>query len=189
MSTLLSSTNPDTVPPVPEKWKVEVAKNTWDLIPKKSLFSSSNSSTTPGGQIRAQLAYPHLDSWPYGEYVPYHLLITLTSPTPPTINLTACETTLTLTQRISCNVRRKRVAARAEEKVLPGQTVGGVGFECTKDGVWGEDEQDEMGWSKVLVVMGQMRVKGLPTFFTDVMSLIVSLRSGSYAWPRRSNVG
>ena len=66
------------------------------------------------------------------------------------------------------------MAARAEEKVLPGQTVGGVGFECTKDGVWGEDEQDEMGWSKVLVVMGQMRVKGLPTFFTDVMSLIVS---------------
>jgi hypothetical protein len=171
----LSSTNPDTIPPVPEKWKIEVAKTTWDLIPKKSLFSSSSSNPLPtGGQIRAQLAYHHLDSWPSGEYVPYHLLITFTSPTPPTLNLTACETTLTVTQRISCNVRRKKVAVRAEEKVLPGQKVGGVGFACTKDGIWGEDEKDEAGWSKVMVVMGQMRVKGLSTFFTDVMSLVVS---------------
>ena len=63
---------------------------------------------------------------------------------------------------------------RAEEKVSPGQKVGGVGFECTKEGVWVGDEKDEVGWSKVLVVMGQMRVTGLPTFFTDVMSLVVS---------------
>jgi hypothetical protein len=186
LSNFLSSTNPDTIPEVPEKWKIDIAKDVWNLAPKKSLFqsmsdlgSSANGGGANGGQVRIQFAYPHLDTWPSGQNIPYHLLITLTTPsTPPTFNLTQCETSFSLTQRISCNVRRKGVAVRAEEKVSPGQSINGVGFECTKEGVWTADESDEgLGWSKVLVIMGQMRIKGLPTFFTDVMSLVVSLVS------------
>lgn len=56
-------------------------------------------------------------------------------------------------------------------------TVGpkGFGFELTKDGIWSGTEEDGDGWSKVMVQMGTVQISGLPTIFTDVMSLVVSL--------------
>ena len=57
----------------------------------------------------------------------------------------------------------------------------GFGFEMTKDGIWSGTEEDGDGWSKVMVQMGTVQLNGLPTFFSDVMSLVVS--------PPKSEIG
>ena len=121
-----------------------------------------------------QFSTPDLDLWPPGLPIPYHLLLTFTSRTPSTIDLTRSEISFDLKQRIQINKRSAGVAQAFEDILEPGSTGKQFGFEMTKDGIWSGNEEDGDGWSKIMVQMGTVQVTGLPSIFTSVMSLVVS---------------
>ncbi|KAH8090864.1 hypothetical protein HD553DRAFT_347322 [Filobasidium floriforme] len=194
ISTLLARTNPNEVADVPEKWKSEIVKDAWEVTASGGiggLFKKkSRGDEATEGVVRIQFATPNLDLWPPSRPIPYHLLLTFTSRTPSSIDLTRSEISFDLKQRIQTNKRSAGVAKAFEEVIEPsrssamgsgsgtGVTVGpkGFGFELTKDGIWSGTEEDGDGWSKVMVQMGTVQINGLPTIFTDVTSLVYQLR-------------
>jgi hypothetical protein len=134
-----------------------------------------------------QFAVPNLDSWPHGQSVPYHLLITFTSQTPSTLDLIRSELLFSLEQRIQCRDHLTGATEGFAESVEPGEPNSAIGFEVLREGIWSSTEKDGNDWRKVLVQMGSIRIDGLPAFFSDTVDLSVRMNSREYV--SRVNLG